>query len=102
MDPLDAVVLRYIYERKIKMVFIGGYPERFSTETTETQNISRAISRRDDEVEISIRHLNEISLVDEHSSMVDGEANEKYIRREWWVNATSREFFRACYPEVMI
>lgn len=24
MDPLDAVVLRYIYERKIKMVFIGG------------------------------------------------------------------------------
>jgi hypothetical protein len=102
MDPLDAVVLGYIYERKIKMVFIGGYPERFSTETTETQNISRAISRRDDEVEISIGHLNEISLVDEHSSMVDGEANEKYIRRARWVNATGREFFRACYPEVMI
>ena len=51
--------------------------------TTGSTNISTEIGRCDDEVEVSIRPLEELSLLD-----------------EWDTNATYREFMRARYPEV--
>src|SRR5271169_6172401 len=43
MDPLDAVVLRYICERKISLVFLGGNADPSSNPATGSENIARAI-----------------------------------------------------------
>jgi hypothetical protein len=86
MDPLDAVVLRYIYEAKISTAQPGRIDE--ASATAGLVNIASAIDRRADEIEVSLRHLHELQLVD---------AVPPY---GWNVNAISREFMRACYPEV--
>jgi hypothetical protein len=83
MDPLDAVVLRHIHERNITSVRRGHTPDN-PNQTTGFDNISTAIGRRSDEVEVSIRHLQALLFFD----------------GEWYPNATMREFLRACYPEV--
>jgi hypothetical protein len=97
IDPPDAVVLRHIHEAKIALVYSGGAPS--STGTIGITNIAREIDRRDDEVEVSIRHLKDLLFVDEHS-WIEGEDDEQHERLSWWVNAAGREFLRACYPEV--
>jgi hypothetical protein len=85
MDPPDAVVLRHIHERNITSVRRGHTPEE--SPSTRVENIAVAIGRRSDEVEVSLRHLQDLLFFD-------------YVNNSWYVNATSREFLRACYPEV--
>jgi Abortive infection alpha len=97
MDPMDAVVLRHLHEAKITLV--SDYSAPSSTGTTGITNIAREIDRRDDEVEVSIRHLKDLLFVDEHS-FIEGEDDEQHERLSWWVNAAGREFLRACYPKV--
>ena len=85
MDPVDAVVLRYIHEENITHVGRGHTPEGVGM--TGTANIATVIGRRSDEVEVSLRHLQDLLFFD-------------YVNNSWYANATSREFLRACYPEV--
>jgi hypothetical protein len=83
MDPLDAVVLRHIHEQNITAVRRGHIPDN-ENQNTGIDDISIAIGHRSHEVEVSIRHLQALLFFD----------------REWYPNATMREFLRACYPEV--
>jgi hypothetical protein len=105
MDPLDAVVLRYIHENGVRILFHGGLPKpltpllenELTNHTAGTQNISGTIGCRVDEVEVSIRHLKALSLIDEN---LTSETEDEFSGlRDWWINATGREFLRACYPE---
>jgi hypothetical protein len=89
MDSMDAIVLQYIFEEKMTVVRRGRAPEPIENQTTGIENISRAIDRGSDEVEVSLRHLKDLSFFDE----IQG-------NNAWYVNATSREFMRACYPEL--
>jgi hypothetical protein len=92
MDPVDAVVLRYIYQTKISEVALG----RTDTEsgTVGFTNIASAINRQPEEVELSLRHLQELLFFDQ--------APLAGYNRGWSVNVKGREFLRACYPEVKI
>lgn len=83
MDPLDAVVLRYIYERNMTAVRRGHTPDE-KHQSTGFGNIAIAIGRHSDEVEVSVRHLRDLGFFD----------------GEYYPNALNREFMRACYPEV--
>jgi hypothetical protein len=85
MDPVDAVVLRYIHEKNIASVLRGQQEDE--SQSTGVRNIAIVIGRRSDEVEVSLRHLQDLLLFD-------------YANNTWVVNAISREFLRACYPEV--
>jgi len=90
MDRMDAVVLRYIYETKISEVRAGRTDT--VSDTVGVANIAVAIGRRKDEVEVSLRHLQELLFFDKSPSMAQNHG--------WSVNVTSREFLRACYPEM--
>ena len=90
MDPLDAVVLRYTYETQISEVQVGLIDTVSST--TGVENIAAAIDRRADEIEVSLRHLQELLLFDPSPLTARNQG--------WTVNPTSRELLRACYPEV--
>jgi hypothetical protein len=83
MDPVDAVVLRYIHEKNIASVLRGQQEDE--SKSTGVRNIATVIGRRSDEVEVSLRHLQDLLLFD-------------YANNTWVVNAISREFLRACYP----
>jgi hypothetical protein len=85
MDPVDAVVLRYIHEKNIASVLRGQ--QEGENQSTGVRNIATVIGRRSDEVEVSLRHLQDLLLFD-------------YANNTWVVNAISREFLRACYPAV--
>jgi hypothetical protein len=85
MDPVDAVVLRYIHEKNIASVLRGQQEDE--SKSTGVRNITTVIGRRSDEVEVSLRHLQDLLLFD-------------YANNTWVVNAISREFLRACYPAV--
>jgi hypothetical protein len=87
MDPLDAVVLRHIHERNIASIGRGHASEPITNQTTGIDNIATEIHRRYDEVEVSLRHLQDLLFFD-------------YANNSWYMNAISREFLRACYPEV--
>jgi hypothetical protein len=100
MDPLDAVVLRYISENNIALLFLGGHPGASSDRSTGNQNIARAIDHRDDEVEVSIRRLKDLSFFDDHRWVEDHDDDGKIEQLSWWVNAAGREFLRACYPKL--
>jgi hypothetical protein len=83
MDPVDAVVLRHIHEKNI--LFIDrGLAEKKTNQRTGIEDITIAIGRRSDEVEVSFRHLRDLGFFD----------------GEYYPNALNREFMRACYPEV--
>jgi hypothetical protein len=86
MDPMDAVVLRYIHEEGITTIDRGHKPNQ-SGEQTGIENLSVTIGRRSDEVEVSLRHLQDLLFFD-------------YINFTWHIHAICREFLRACYPEV--
>jgi hypothetical protein len=85
MDPMDAVVLQYIYANQIASVRYGDL--KSGTNTVGTLNISQSIGKREDEVQVSVRHLEALSFFDTQPS------------GGWLVNAINREFMRACYPE---
>jgi hypothetical protein len=91
MDPLDAVVLRYIHENKIAIVW--GEPRK----GLGCDNIGRAIDRRYDEVELSILHLIDLGFFKE---VRYAEEDQEYTWLQWRVTIAYREFMRACYPEV--
>jgi hypothetical protein len=85
MDPLDAVVLRYIHEENIAFIHRGHFSSTAGQEqNTGLDNIATAIGCRSDEVEVSVRHLRDLGFFD----------------GEYYPNVLSREFLRACYPEV--
>ena len=88
MDPLDAVVLRIVYERACTRVERGGAT---SERTASTQELAGAIGRRMDEVGVSLTNLERLGLF---------EMLPEHDRNIWHVNETNREFMRACYPEV--
>jgi hypothetical protein len=100
MDPLDAVVLRYIDENKIGIVIAGGRPRE--GQPIGCDHIGRAIDRRYDEVELSILQLKDLGFFEEHRYTEEDADHEKYTHLQWWVTAACREFLRACYPEVKI
>jgi hypothetical protein len=85
MDPMDAIVLQYIYVNQIASVRYGDLKQ--GTNTVGTLNISQSIGKREDEAQVSIRHLEALSFFDTQPS------------GGWLVNAINREFMRACYPE---
>jgi hypothetical protein len=89
MDPVDAIVLRLIYGSNIAAIRAGRTSD-FVNRTTGIENIAMEMRRRDDEVEVSLRHLKSLLLLDD---MIGNPGS--YV-----VNATTREFLRACYPEV--
>jgi hypothetical protein len=86
MDPMDAILLRYIHERNIASVYLGHRQD--NKLITGTEEIAAEIGRRGDEVEVSLRHLQDLLFFD-------------YANHVWDVSATGREFLRACYPEVI-
>src|ERR1700731_992583 len=55
MDPVDAIVLRYIHERNILSIFRGLTSDE-EAKTTGIDNIATKIHRRYDEVEVSLQH----------------------------------------------
>jgi hypothetical protein len=91
MDPLDASVLRYICEAKIDSV-VPGHAGEPNQKNTGVGKISVATGRRNDDVEVSLRHLQDLSLLEE----MPGRARNT----GWQVNPNGREFLRACYPEL--
>jgi hypothetical protein len=100
MDPLDAVVLRYIHQSKINSVRSTGAPEPLSNLSAGTEDVSSAIGCRNDEVEVSIRHLEDLSFIEERTFTERQGPNEFSEHLSWRVNAIGREFLLACYPEV--
>jgi|SRR5215472_3698598 len=87
MDPPDAVVLRFIQENDIAVVSIGETAK--INKQTGAQNIAKITGIRADEIEVSLRHLQTLSFLDTLNNFND---------HRWFVNATCREFLRACYP----
>ena len=83
MDPLDAVIVRHIHEKNILFIERGSADPK-TNQRTGIEDISIAIGRRSDEVEVSVRHLRDLGFFD----------------GEYYPNALNREFMRACYPEV--
>jgi hypothetical protein len=90
MNPADAVILRYLHQEKIAVIR-RGLERNPENQTTGIHNISLGIRLRDNEVEVSVRHLKDLSFLDP----MPGDPNSG-----WAVNVTSREFMRACYPKI--
>ena len=88
MDPPDAAVLRCIQKNNIAVIFLGGTSD--ITKDIGTQNIAQITGIREDEIEVSLRHLQTLSFLDKIANHNDN---------RWFVNAPCREFLRACYPE---
>jgi hypothetical protein len=88
MDPPDAIILRYLYQENLSIVHPGiTDSEPGVSKTTGTRNISQKIKKREDEVEVSLRHLTSLSFFDCPNT-------------NWVTNSSYREFMRACYPEL--
>jgi hypothetical protein len=89
MDPTDAKIIHYIYSEKVVRIQRGGG----GTTKTDTSvlAISRDLKDRQDDVEVSIEHLEGLGFL---STLAN---NDKNI---WFPNAKMREFMRACYPEL--
>jgi hypothetical protein len=83
MDPTDALVLVELHKRNFSAISRNNTRDG----TTTIYDCARAINRRPDDVEASLRHLLSMGFFDP--------ANQ-----EWFVNASNRELMRACYPEV--
>lgn len=102
MDPMDAVVIRLFYERDINALVLepaGLKP----IDLIGVHYIAAEIGCNSDEIEISLRRLKDLSFLDEgnfgghHQS---ANKDQTLDLRQWSVNATSRQFLRACYPKV--
>jgi hypothetical protein len=89
MDPPDVLVLKYIHENNISVVRVDFVTsDKIENRTVGVELIATKLRRDPDEVHTSIRHLNELSLLDEY----------QLGRVAFSVNAVCREFLRACYP----
>jgi hypothetical protein len=86
MDPPDALVLREMYSRHISRVTRNQIQ---SPNNTTIPDLAGAISLTPDDTEASLKHLLSMGLFDQTDA-----------DRNWFFNATSRSFMRACYPEV--
>jgi Abortive infection alpha len=89
MNPVDVLVIQHIHENNLSVVRVmqtGNVANR----TVGVAQIADKLGRRSDEVETSLRHLNQLLLLDE---VEVGKAS-------FSVNAVCRKFLRACYPEV--
>jgi hypothetical protein len=88
MDPLDAKIMHHMYTAKMTRIQRGGG----GTTKTDTSvlAISRDLKDRQDDVEVSIEHLEGLGFLRTAPS-------DKNI---WFPNAKFREFMRACYPEL--
>lgn len=87
MDPIDALLLRFISEKHFVKIHVGRGGAGAERETNIVV-VAEALARNQDEIEISLRHLQKLEFFD----TVTGNPG-------WFVNATNREFMRACYPE---
>lgn len=87
MDLTDALVLRKLWERNLSTVTENRTGDMYMT---NIPILAAEMERRPDDIEESLMHLSSINFFD----YVVGST------RNWHVNATSREFMRACYPEV--
>jgi hypothetical protein len=86
MDPIDAVILRFLHNSDLERIYRG---QRGSTGSQETNTIliADALCNRSDEIEVSFEHLESLRFFSP-------------INMGWDVNALNREFMRACYPEM--
>jgi len=89
MDPPDALLLEYIGKKKFSAVLTMDLPNIDIDAPNALRNVAYDIGLRQDEVELSILHLQ--SLLFFERSMVTG---------AWETTVTFREFMRACYPEL--
>jgi hypothetical protein len=80
MDPADAVILKFIYERDISM---AQQPTLF-----EQMSESSGYQYRPDEITVSLDHLQSLGFFDRRGAGF------------YYVTANNREFMRACYPEI--
>jgi hypothetical protein len=87
MNPTDALVLRYLHSNSISTVQRAAAD---NPQTVTIQQLAGAIEHRPDDTEVSLRDLSSVDFFD-HANVG---------QRDWHMNATSREFMRACYPEV--
>jgi Abortive infection alpha len=87
MDPPDALVLKYIGKKKFSAVRSTHDPNIDAPNAL--RNVAYDIGLRQDEVELSILHLQSL-LFFELSMVTDA----------WETTVTFREFMRACYPEL--
>ena len=115
MDPLDAVVLRFLSERNLREVHFGRLPMQkdFDAASKALSNavgrevafheapsdayhvgigdMARVMGRSSDEIEVSLRHLQALSFFD---------VLPEPAFSTWRVNAINRLFMEACYPNV--
>jgi Abortive infection alpha len=92
LDPPDAKIMHHLSSEKVTRIRRQATPGGGGTSKADTsfEAISRALGVRNDEVEVSIEHLEELRF------LVTA-ANDKHI---WFPSAKFREFMRACYPEL--
>jgi hypothetical protein len=88
MDPTDALVLTDLYKRNLSVVRRNSRDE---TTATTIFDLARAIDRRPNDVEVSLRHLLLMGFFDQQAPTPN---------QDWFVNVTNLEFMRCCYPEV--
>ena len=89
MDPPDALVLHYLFGSEVAITDIRGGSAQFDVARTRSfGQLAVATGRSEDEIEVSIFHLCSLGFLD------------KPAHQQWYTNAFSREFVRACYPEL--
>jgi len=89
MDPVDAFVLEFIFDRNFHVVQRLDDPK--PNGATSIDEISRVIHCGADGVEVSLRHLETLGFFNDQGN---------WANLNLYVNANFREFMRACYPEV--
>lgn len=87
MDPTDALVLAELYKRKL--VVVRRSTSGHAPNTTSIPDVAKAINRRENDVEVSLRHLLSIGFFDQQQP-----------NQDWFVNASNFELMLCCYPEV--
>lgn len=91
MDPLDATLLKFLYDQEISAIRNRSTQDKG---VQDVQYISTTLSHRSDEIIVSLRHLETLTFFDK--------LGDPAYRHDFFVNATYREFMRACYPELRI
>jgi hypothetical protein len=88
MDPMDARVLYYMHSENIGRIRVGSGGSKADV---SVEFIATELHTRQDEVEVSIRHLNDLGFMNPLQPAADPNV--------WFPGAKTREFMRACYPE---
>lgn len=87
MDPMDARLVRHVQVEGITRIRAGG--DAGHPKDTTIEAAARHFGMRQDEIEVSVRHLEEIGFL----------SAPEVNKSNWLPNANMREFMRACYPE---